>query len=130
MKYQNFSKKTNEIALYYKIVDEKIYKDNRFKSLMELVNNETNINYALYTDNFLLKNNLFIPNFHTIYLAVGNHKVIIDKIEDLWLVDTFKNNEYYFLLQESAVPEIKNTEIIKINKIKEAIDNDIQQNER
>jgi hypothetical protein len=125
MKYQNSSKKINELALYYNIVDEKIYKDGRFLSLMEVVNKK-NINYALYTDNFLLKNNLFIPNFHTIYLGVGSHKVILDRIEDLWLVDTFKNNEYYFLLYQNSIEkEIENTKIIKINNIIEAIENDI-----
>jgi hypothetical protein len=126
MKYQDSLKKINEIALYYSIVDEKIYIDNKFLGLIELINNEKNINYALYTDNFLLKNNLFIPNFHTIYLGVGYHKVILDRTEDLWLLDTFKNNQYYFLLCEGAIePDIKEKEIIKINKVEEVINNDI-----
>lgn len=86
------------LALYYKSVDETIFKEERFIQLMNmLLSNKVNTEYAFYTDSFLLRTNLYVPNFHTMYLASGNHNVIIGDSEDIWLLDVFKNNKYYIL---------------------------------
>lgn len=86
-----------DISLYYKYIDENIIQDKRYIDLMNLVLEENSIRYtyAFYTDTFLLRTNLYIPNFHTMYLSNGNHNVIIEDEKDLWLLDTFTNNKYY-----------------------------------
>jgi hypothetical protein len=127
MSYQNLSKNyIKKISLYYEQVDEKIFSNKKFSQLISLIEKNKDINYALYTDNFLLKNNIFIPNFHTIYLSYGNHNVIIDEIKDLWLIETFKNNKYYFLIKEDLQhSDLENIKITKITNISEIINNDI-----
>lgn len=100
MEYQNLSKNTTDISLYYKYIDENIFNDKRFIELMNLVSDNNlykNIRYACYCDSFLLRKNIFIPNFHTIYLSNNKHNVILGNPEESWLIDIFPNNQYYLL---------------------------------
>lgn len=103
MQSQNLLKiSTANIALYYHQINETIFQDNRFTELMNFLLSDSNFmkySYAFYTDNYMIKNNIFIPSFHTMYLSSGNKSVFIDKYEDLWLIDAFKNNEYFMIGQ-------------------------------
>ncbi len=120
MEYQSLSKNIRNIGLYYKFIDEKIFKDSVFIELMNLVSTKEykNINYALYTDSFLLKNNIFIPNFHTLYLSSGKHHIILNDYNDSWLLDIFPNNEYYIINNINNEP---NGKLKIINSIQDII---------
>jgi len=118
MEYQNLSKKHNSLALFYKKVDENIFKENRFVQLMNSILKEDKmLNYAIYTDTFLLKTNLFIPNFHTMYLSNGNHNVVIEDENDLWMLEIFTNNKFYVL--DNGEFDYSKYNVKTINHIKE-----------
>lgn len=101
MESQSLSKtQPINLALYYKSIDDSIFQEARFIELMNFLIKDTNLinyNYAFYTDGYLLRANLFIPSFHTMYLACGNKDVVIQDKEDLWLIETFSNNRFYMV---------------------------------
>jgi hypothetical protein len=112
------------ISLYYKVVDDKIFKDQRFIELMNLLLKENNIykyNYAFYTDSFLLRSNLYIPNFHTLYLSTNSHNVVLSDEKDVWLLDIFKHNKYYILNNPKDPFDYSALGIKKIQNIKDII---------
>lgn len=125
MEYQNLLKPiNNSISLYCKSVDEKIFQDFRFIDLMNLILKEENlyqITYALYTDNNLLKTNLYIPTFHTMYLGCGNHNVIIQDSDDIWLCDAFSNNNYYVIADDKKTYDYSQHNIKIIERIQELL---------
>lgn len=119
MQYQNSQKTLNSIALYYRTVDESVFADSRFSELINHLCQDKNFldySYALYCDSYLLRTNIFIPVFHTMYLSSGNKNVILNNYEDLWLLDAFKNNTYYMIHNDqydlsqfniTSIPNIK-----------------------
>lgn len=117
MQSTNLLNKTNhiDISIYYDTIDERIFNDTKFKEMVTLIENQpSKYIYALYGDNNLLKNNIYIPIFHTSYLVSKKHNVIINDIVDLWLLDIFPNNNYYAMFDsnDSRVKFIHNlTEI-------------------
>ncbi len=113
-----------DISLYYKTIDDKIFKDQRFVDLMNLLLKEDNLykySYAFYTDSFLLKSNLYIPNFHTMYLSAHNHNVVIGDEKDVWLLDIFKHNKYYILDNPKDTFDYTALGITKIKHIKDIV---------
>lgn len=122
MQYPNSSESIRDISLYYKKIDESIFKEFRFVQLMNmLLKDDLKFHYAFYTDTFLLKTNLYIPNFHTMYLSNQNHNVLISNSEDLWLLDIFKNNKYYVLEEENDTFDYHKHGVIKINHIRQIL---------
>jgi hypothetical protein len=125
MQSQNLSNKTQtNLSLYYKIVNDKIFKEKRFVDLMNILLKNDNLykyKYAFYTDSFLLRSNLFIPNFHTMYLSSGNHNVIIEDTDDLWLLDTFKHNIYYIIEDPKDNFDYESKSVKKIKSIKDIV---------
>ena len=124
MEYQNLSKQTNSISLYFKYIDESIFKEHRFVDLMNLIlkhNKLFEVNYAFYTDNNLLKTNIYIPTFHTMYLYNNTHNVVIEDSEDIWLIDTFSNNKYYVMPKKEDTYDYKQHNIKIIDKIQEIL---------
>jgi hypothetical protein len=119
MEQSSLSPSIYRIALYYKHIDSDIFNDQNFKELLVLIGDneyKNKIIYSLYSDSFVLKNNLFIPYFHTLYLAFMNNSVIISDIKDLWLLEIFPNNKYY-----SRNNTIINEKVTIINNIKDII---------
>lgn len=109
------------LALYYKSIDDSIFQEIRFVELMNFLIKDTNLinyNYAFYTDAYLLKANMFIPSFHTMYLACGNKDVIIQDKEDLWLIDTFSNNRFYIIENKEDTFDLSSFNIKVIPNIK------------
>lgn len=99
MESQNLSK-ICDISLYYKTIDHNIFQDQNYLSLMNFIIQADNLykyKYSFYTDAYMLRNNIFIPSFHTLYLSCGQKNVIIEDYQDLWLISTFKNNKYYIV---------------------------------
>lgn len=105
MQLQNFTNNKNiDISLFFNILNDNIYKDNRFIELMSLVKNDPyKYTYACYTESSYLKDNIYIPVFHTLYLANKLHHVILENANDDWLIDAFPNNKYYILSDNLSV---------------------------
>lgn len=123
MQSSNLSNNTRiNISLYYKVVDDKIFKEQRFIELINLLLKEDNVfkySYAFYTDSFLLRSNLYIPNFHTMYLSTNNHNVVLSDEKDVWLLDIFKHNKYYILDNPKDLFDYSSLGINKIKNIKD-----------
>jgi hypothetical protein len=119
MEQPNLLSNIYRIALYYKHIDGEIFNDQNFNELLKLIQEDSyrhKMVYALYSDVFMLKNNLFIPYFHTLYLAHMMNHVVISNIKDLWLLDIFPNNKYY-----TRNSEITHDKVKIINNIKDII---------
>lgn len=106
------------IGLYFYEITQNIYQDSRFVELQQILSNKENLNkyiYSLYSDTNLLASNLFIPIFHSIYLASGRSNIIIESEKDLWLMDAFPNNLYFYMgdnEETNKSPQIKNIKSI------------------
>lgn len=88
------------LGLYFYEITQQIYQDPRFVELQQILSNENNLNkyvYSLYSDTNLLANNLFMPIFHSIYLASGQSNIVLESDKDIWLVDAFPNNLYFYM---------------------------------
>lgn len=112
-----------DISLYYREVTNQIFKDNIF---LEFINSATkdnvsNCKFAIYTDMNLISTNVFIPIFHTLYLGGSKHNVIIRSSNDLWLLETFKNNVYYIIDNPLDEFDYRSYNLTKIKNIKDII---------
>lgn len=104
------------IGLYYYEITQDIFKDPRFIELQHLLAEPQNLNryiYSLYTDTNLLASNIFIPIFHSIYLASGTINLVLDSEKDLWLVEAFPNNKYFYLGENSEIAQCPKVKLIK-----------------
>lgn len=101
MQLTNLSKNIqSDISIYRRKLTEDIFKDFVFIDLMnKLLQNKIGYNhkFAIYTDISLISTQTLIPIFHTMYLGSSNHNVILEDSNDLWLTQTFKNNQYYII---------------------------------
>jgi hypothetical protein len=98
-----------KISLYYNKITNEIFQDRNFIEINSILENKNNINkyeFALYTDLNLLKPNIFIPIFDTLYLASRTHHVILNSTDDFWLPEIYKNNQYFYV-GDSADKSIK-----------------------
>lgn len=115
MAYQNSLINTqHSISFFCKIIDNSLGNDSRYIQLLEIIKEYPLTNYAFYSDNIILKNNFFIPLFHTMYLGNGNHNVVLSDEDDIWLTDIFTNNKYYILKTNSLHDTIINNNKIQI----------------
>lgn len=125
MESTNLLNPIKNISLFYPIIDEKIFKDQKFIELMNILiqkDNITRYTYALYTDTFLLRTNLFIPAFNTLYLSCNNNNVILNNDEDIWLTKLFTNNNYFILKENTNTETNYNDHNIKIiNLVKDVL---------
>lgn len=102
------------IGIYYHEITGNIYKDPRFVELQQILAEPQNLNkytYSLYSDTNLLATNIFMPIFHSIYLASGTINVILESEKDLWLVEAFPNNKYFYYGENEEIakcPKVKN----------------------
>lgn len=96
-----------------------------FTDMINLILRTKNSNkytYCLYCDVDSLGDVLLIPIFHTIYLACRKNNVIISDPKDLWIISSFPNNNFYYLLNhnmDNKTEEIKNYPIKTIVSLKE-----------
>lgn len=122
----NSSKQTiKNISLFYTTVDDSIFKDQKFIELMNILIQKDAIDkysYAIYADSCMLRTNLFIPTFHTLYLGCNHNNVILGGEGDLWITKIFTNNTYY-LLKENTKETTNYNEynVIIINSVKEIL---------
>lgn len=113
-----------DISLYYPEVTSQIFKDGVFLDFIKSIEKDTvpTYKFAIYTDMNLISTNIFIPIFHTLYLGGSRHNVIIRTSNDLLLLETFKNNNYYIIENDSDTFDYRPYNLTKIKNIK-----DIQQ---
>lgn len=124
MQSQSLLKNTINISIFTKVLTDDIFEDMRFVQLMNLLIKKQNVHqytYCVYCDSNLIKTNIFIPIFHTMYLSCQNNNVLIKDQNDLWLADIFKNNQYYVLKNQEDEFDYSNTQIKTINDIKELL---------
>lgn len=111
------------IGFFYSTVDSNTYKDTRLVELLNIVSQKDNINkynYAIYTDHCLLKTNMFIPIFHTIYIGCIRNNIIIPNHYDIWVSQIFENNNYYMFNNDKDKEfDYSNFNIKFIDSIKE-----------
>lgn len=97
---QNLSKNSTNISIFCKTLTDEIFEDLRFVQLMNMLISRDDLykyTYCFYCDSASLKNNLFIPIFHTSYLTSNINNVLIKDVDDLWLLDIFSHNNFYIL---------------------------------
>lgn len=111
------------ISIFDSFIDESIFEDIRFVQLMNLlikdVGNAYKYSYCFYTDKSMLKTNIFIPIFHTLYLGCRTNNVIIKNSNDVWLTSIYKHNNYYVIAKEEDKYDYDQHGIIKITDISE-----------
>jgi hypothetical protein len=122
MQSTNLLKKHINISIFSRTLSEDIFQDVRFVQLMNILlqtKNKHRYSYCFYCDQYVLKTNIFIPIFHTMYLACENNNVLIKNSEDLWIVDTFKNNNYFVLENREDMFDYEKSGVKKIKNIKD-----------
>lgn len=108
------------ISIFEKRLSSNILKDDRYSQLTQLLSDKNNIpkyRYAFYTDVNELKQNIFVPIFHTLYLGCSNNNVIIGSSNDIWLADSFTNNKYFILKSSLKDEQLSNDLICVIDHI-------------
>ena len=99
----------DHIALVYQIFTQQDYNDEAYKEIIKHLNNNAfnlKYTYAIYTDQCMVKENIFLPIFHTYYLNSAPKKVILrqDGCFDLPLV--YPYHEYYIYRSLSDVENV------------------------
>jgi len=122
MQLRNLSPKNKhiDISLYYGVLNDPLYKDKGFLELISLIQiNSSQYIYSLYTEKCLIKDNIYIPVFHTIYLSCKHHNVIVNSEQDFWLQEVFPNNTYYFITDQYDSFKKLDNNILTIRSISE-----------
>ena len=106
------------ISIFSQNLNQKIFQDPRTKQLLEIIDKKDNIGryqYAFYTDMNELRENLFIPVFHTMFLGCSINNVVLESAQDYWLCDLFPQNKYYILhtKDDNHLIEQKNISVIE-----------------
>ena len=110
------------ISIFDSVLTDSVFQDMRFVQLMNLLIQSENVHkysYCFYCDSAMVKTNLFIPVFHTVYLSCQNNNVLIKDQKDIWLKDIFKNNKYYVLASPKDEFDYTSCGITKIEDIKQ-----------
>lgn len=111
--------KNIDISLFFSVLNDTIYTDIRFNELLTLIKeNPYKYTYACYTESCFLKSNIYIPIFHTLYLASKHHHVVLSDNNDFWVIDVFPNNTYYILTTDTD-QSILNNKVKLINSLKQ-----------
>lgn len=86
------------IALAYSSFTNDTYQDTAYQEILEKID-DNNFNmtytYAIYTDHFMVKENIFLPIFHTYYLNSSPKLVILRNKECYDLPIVYPYHKYY-----------------------------------
>lgn len=86
------------IALVYNSFNNDTIKDEALQEILSMIgDNSFNLNctYGIYTDQSFVKENLFIPIFHTYYLNSDLKYVILRSKDEYDIPYVYKHHEYY-----------------------------------
>lgn len=96
----------NHIAIVYtEAIDSKILEDVCVREILELCgvyDFAMNFTYAIYTDNNLISDNMFIPIFHTYYLNSDPKMVVLRDAKAVDILELYPYHEYYILRNDNA----------------------------
>lgn len=99
----------NHLAVACSVFTPKTYESECIKELIELsLTNEfkRQYNYAIYTDDFQVASNMFIPQFHMYYLNTEKKDVILLDNKLLSLPHVFNHHNYYTYNDEELLAEL------------------------
>lgn len=115
----SLTKSPINISIFSRILNNQIFEDVRAQQLFNIIAAKENIgkySYAFYTDSNELKENLFIPVFHTVFLGCVVSNVILENESDLWVEELYPHNKYYVIdskITDFSKIQNKNIHIIK-----------------
>lgn len=124
----------NHLAFVCGVFDQTKYESEPIKELISLIFDndfKKSYNYAIYTDDYIVKQNIFAPRFHTYYLNSDAKDVILldDKLIDIPSI--YGHHRYYIYnnpeLYEKytqANPDIVFTQIKSLKDINNVSSND------
>lgn len=117
---------SNDIAIACSHLNQKMYENPCFQELLNLIKDEEfnrNYNYAIYTDEMSVKENLFIPRFHTYYLQSKTKDVILLDKESLTIAEVYGHHRFYIYNNKQLLDTFKryyeNINITHIQSIKD-----------
>lgn len=111
-----------KLGIFTKTLTDNIFEDMRFVQLMNLLVQSDSVykySYCFYCDNSLIKTNIFIPVFHSVYMACQTNNIIINNSDDIWLTNIFKHNKYYVLSSKTDDFDYKSYGVNVIDNIKD-----------
>lgn len=121
---KNLLKQSIDINLFFSVVTDQIFKDERFVQLMNMLIKPENLNKytgTIYTDSNMLTTNIFIPIFHTLYIGCKNNNVVLESQEDIWVPSVFPNNKYFILKPQNDDTNYGEYGISVIDHIEEVV---------
>ena len=119
----------NHLALAFSKFTPKSYESECFKELLELASTKEfnkKYNYAIYTDEFQVPNNIFVPTFHLYYLTAEKKDVILLDEGLLEIPSVYNHHNFYVYKDEKLLKKLQDKHptltFKNINSIKD-IDN-------
>jgi hypothetical protein len=124
------------IALAFSVFTSENYKDVAYQEILNEINNNNfnmSYTYAIYSDQCMVKENIFLPIFHSYYLN-SDPKLVILRSKECYDLPIVYNYHEYFIYNESPessiiVDQMKSTipnvKISLINSLKD-ICNELQ----
>jgi hypothetical protein len=124
----------NHLAIACSEFNNKTYESDCIKELIELSLQDDfkyKYNYAIYTDTFLVPQNIFVPSFHLYYLTTERKDVIILDDNLLEIPSVYNHHNFYTYNDEELLKKLQEKHptltFKNINSIKDI--NNVQTNE-
>jgi hypothetical protein len=117
---------SNHLAVAYSVFSTSSYSEPCFKELSQLVLDDKfnkTFTYAIYCDDFIVKENIFVPRFHTYYLNSETKDVIIMDEHLIDLPEIYNHHKYYIYNNEELLNKFveKHINVQHVNSIKDII---------
>jgi len=100
----------NHLGVACSVFDNKTYESPCVKELIKLSLDDkfkTKYNYAIYTDDFQVPVNLFIPNFHLNYLNTEKKDIVILDEKLLEIPAVYDHHNYYTYDNEELLEKLE-----------------------
>ena len=100
----------NHLAIACSAFTPKTYESDCVKELLELSLKDEfkrKYNYAIYTDEFQVPSNMFIPQFHLYYLNTEKKDVILLDEELIDLPEVYDHHNFYTYNNETLLGKLK-----------------------
>lgn len=100
----------NHLAIACSVFDQKTYESPCLKELLELTLDDKfkrAYNYAIYTDDFQVPVNIFVPNFHLYYLNTETKDVVLLDEKLLEIPAVYDHHNYYTYNNEEFLEKLE-----------------------
>lgn len=101
----------NHLGIACSVFNAKTYESACFKELLELAltnDFKQKYNYAIYTDDFQVPMNIFVPNFHLYYLNTDKKDVILLDEKLIDLPEVYDHHNFYTYDNEKLLEQLEN----------------------